>query len=144
MTRFPSAALAAAAACLAASGASAQTAREDPVEAGKQEYMEVCAVCHGPEGKGAGPLSTYLSVEPPDVTQLAKNNDGHFPFSELYGIIAGDADVRAHGGAAMPVWGDHFTARAMAGGALNEAAAKSIARGRILSLVYYLQTIQVR
>ena len=134
-----------AAACLTGLPAVAQSANPiDEIAVGKKEYSQTCAVCHGVEGKGDGPLAQFLTVPPADLTQLAKKNGGPFPFSELYQLIAGDREIRAHGGVSMPVWGDYFAAQAFKGGALDAMTADTIARGRILSVVYYLQTIQAR
>ncbi len=134
-----------AAAFLLAAPAIAQTSMpKDEVGLGKGEYETNCAVCHGSEGQGDGPLAQFLTVPPANLTELAKTNNGQFPFSEVYQTIAGDPDIRAHGGAAMPVWGDYFEAQAFVGGALDAEAAEYIARGRILSVVYYLQAIQSR
>lgn len=40
---------------------------------GKAEYMNSCAVCHGPEGKDDGPLADEL-------LNLSKQNGGEFPY----------------------------------------------------------------
>jgi mono/diheme cytochrome c family protein len=47
---------------------------------GSEEFQVSCAACHGPEGRGNGSMAGYLTVEPSDLTQLARNNDGRFPF----------------------------------------------------------------
>jgi len=43
----------------------------------------------------------------------------------------------------MPVWGTYFMQEAIDNPAINEKNARYITEGRILSLVFYLQTIQV-
>jgi mono/diheme cytochrome c family protein len=128
------AALAAAFALLTAAGVA--SAAE---EAGRAEYMASCAGCHGENGQGDGPLASVLSVTPPDLTQLTAKNDGEFPLLETLMIVDGREGVRAHG-SAMPIWGDRFTASALI--TQDPAIADLVARGRILSLVYYLQSIQ--
>lgn len=107
--------------------------------AGRAEYMVACAGCHGESGMGDGPFAPLLNIEVPAVTGLAAANDGEFPFLETLMIIDGRTGVRGHGGS-MPVWGDRFqeTAEAVAGPYGSEV----IARGRLLSLVYYLESIQ--
>ncbi len=133
------------AAWLMAASAAAQTSTPaDEVAIGKDEYTASCALCHGAAGRGDGQLAEFLSTPPANLAELAKRNGGHFPFSEIYQIIAGDPKIRAHGGAAMPVWGDYFEAQAFVAGALDAQAAEQVARGRILSVVYYLQSIQTR
>ena len=112
-------------------------------ETGRDEYMVACAVCHGESGKGNGPLAPVLNIASPDLTQLAKNNPkeaGTFPFLDVLMIVDGRSGVRAHGDTSMPVWGDRF----------EESAAETAGpfgtelqvRGRLLSLVYYLESIQ--
>ena len=67
-----------------------------------------CATCHGRDGKGNGPVSAALRVPPPDLTVLAKKNNGVFPFSSVYEIIDGRKAVIAHGTRDMPIWGDRY------------------------------------
>lgn len=104
---------------------------------GHQEYLGYCATCHGTDAKGAGPMGNFLTVPPPDLTQLRKNNEAQFPFWRVFRAIDGREEVRAHGIRAMPVWGSHFLLEE-GGNPLNE----NIVIGRILSLVYYLRSIQ--
>ena len=39
---------------------------------GKEEYLSNCAVCHGIDGKGKGPLSKTLKPKPADLTTVAR------------------------------------------------------------------------
>lgn len=54
-----------------------------------EDYSDMCAVCHGPAGKGDGEVARDLGLTPPDLTQLAANNGGVFPkarvMSQIYG-----------------------------------------------------------
>jgi mono/diheme cytochrome c family protein len=104
---------------------------------GKQEYLTHCASCHGLQGKGNGPISMILTAAPADLTQLRKKNKGEFPFWRVYKIIDGRDIVRGHGARNMPVWGARFLTEE-GGGYLDEDRVI----GRILGLVYYLQSIQ--
>jgi hypothetical protein len=52
--------------------------------------------------------------------------------------IDGRDGVRAHG-STMPIWGERFEASATS---QRGETADMVARGRILSLIYYLQSIQ--
>ncbi len=106
---------------------------------GKVVFDDNCMVCHGQGGKGDGIMVTFnvLSTTPPDLTLLGKRNNGHFPFWRVYGVIDGRDPLKAHGSREMPLWGDEF--RLEAG---TSAIAQSEVRGKILSLVYYLQSIQ--
>jgi hypothetical protein len=67
-------------------------------------------VCHGNNGKGNGPAAKALKIVPPDLTRLAKHNNGKFPDSHVYTVIRGDSNnTTAHGAKDMPLWGALFT-----------------------------------
>lgn len=108
------------------------------IAGGELEYQSHCAVCHGVDARGDGPMSKYLTLKPTNLTQLSKRNGDKFPFWQIYRTIDGREEVRGHGLSQMPVWGPRF--RTESGG--NDPGAKSQAAGRILSLVFYLQHIQ--
>jgi len=113
-------------------------AQDATIAAGKQEYMMGCAGCHGESGKGDGPLADMLEIHTPDLTRITeRTGGGDFPFYNTLKLIDG-RDVRAHGGA-MPVWGDRFQISATS---QRGETADMVARGRILSLVAYLGSIQ--
>jgi mono/diheme cytochrome c family protein len=120
--------------------ASAQPAVFDP---GKQEFADNCASCHGGDGKGNGPLVELLRKSPPDLTQLAKKNQGVLPINRLYSVIDG-AGVPSHGSRDMPVWGREY--RIDDAKQLREARGQydsaGLARARILVLLEYLSRIQ--
>ena len=120
---------------------------------GADEYRHSCLSCHGVGGKGDGPMAEYLTVPPSDLTQIAKENDGEFPLSDIYRVIDGRADVQVHGirsadGWEMPVWGSRYSAEADdmldPVGPGEQAKAERLVRGRVLELAYYLQEIQER
>ena len=79
-------------------------------DVGKREYEANCAICHGLEAGGDGPLRTFLSTPVPPLTRLSKENDGVFPFKRVYMIIDGRVELRIHGPREMPVWGDEYRA----------------------------------
>ena len=73
-------------------------------------YANYCSVCHGNNGKGNGPAAKALKIVPPDLTRLAKHNNGKFPDSHVYTVIRGDSNnTTAHGAKDMPLWGALFT-----------------------------------
>ena len=81
-----------------------QVARKD----GNEIFSNLCAVCHGAEGKGDGPAVSALEKAVPDLTALATNNDGVYPYEYVENVIFGKSRVIAHGTIDMPVWGEHF------------------------------------
>lgn len=105
---------------------------------GEYEYSVACAGCHGASAMGDGPLAGLLNTSTPSLVSLAKDNDGTFPFEAVLTTIDGRDGVRAHG-STMPIWGERYQNSATS---QRGETADMIARGRILSLVYYLQSIQ--
>ena len=117
-------------------------AQEQEVAAAGKIFFEYnCMVCHGNGGKGDGIMVTFslLTVQPPDLTQLSSRNGGHFPFWKVYRMIDGREVVKGHGTQDMPLWGDEF--RLEAGSSVD---AQAQVRGKILQLVYYLQSLQTK
>ena len=114
-------------------------AEQDIIEAGKHEFQRSCATCHGIDAKGDGPTAEILLAKPADLTQLSKKRGGKFLFWRVYEKIDGsDEDlIREHGSREMPIWGEEFRFDRKATAAYNMGV-----RGRILSLVHYLESIQ--
>lgn len=75
------------------------------VQRGRSLYSSLCASCHGENGKGDGPMVPELRNKPIDLTQIARQNNGNFPFWHVFHAIEGREIPRAHGGPDMPVWG---------------------------------------
>ena len=117
------------------SSAVARAADEEP--AGKQLYLKYCSSCHGAGGQGDGVVSGFLTPKPTDLTQLAKKNGGKFPFLVTMQQIDGTLNVRGHGTAAMPVWGESF-AKDVAGTPNRQARV----RGRLMLLTEYIDSLQ--
>src|SRR5215510_10143184 len=113
------------------------TEEKEVAAAGRPIYEQYCASCHGRGGKGDGGAISLLTIKPADLTQLSKRNGGTYPFWQVYGTIDGRKETKGHGTSDMPIWGQEFRQEA-GGGAL----AQSQVRGRILELVYYLESIQ--
>ena len=63
---------------------------------GKQVYQQYCQVCHGPQGKGDGPVGMSLKPPPANLAgEMVKNK----PDSELLNVIR-----KGKTGTAMPAW----------------------------------------
>ena len=111
----------------------------DPSEWVKADYVNSCAACHGVDGTGNGPMAGELKGKPTDLTMLAKQNGGNFPYLKVYRTIDGTWDqgnMRAHGSKEMPIWGDVF--RRTAGGENVYMQTK----GRIMAIIQYIDSLQ--
>ena len=106
---------------------------------GAAEFLASCASCHGVGAKGDGKKAKDLDVAPADLTLLAKDNDGVYPFLEVYNIIDGRTEASGHGDRLMPVWGDRYSTEI--GGPFGGEAA---VHAQILELVSYIKTMQVK
>src|SRR5512140_3062872 len=71
-------------------------------------YLQYCGACHGPAGKGDGIAGSFMTKKPTDLTVVAKQNKGEFPYMHIMRVIDGRDTVRAHGDPDMPVWGEVF------------------------------------
>ena len=110
------------------------------LNSGHTLYQTYCAQCHGADGKGGATDSLRATVKVPDLTTIARRNDGVFPVGKVYDMISGSELLPAHGTRLMPVWGTALQAEP--GLAADTPAV--VARGRILSMVAYLATLQAR
>ena len=104
---------------------------------GRAAYLRYCGACHGPDGKGDGVAGTFMRPKPIDLTQIAKRNDGTFPFAHVTAQIDGTQTTRAHGDPAMRVWGQVFKDESS-----WDAAQRTDVRGKLLVIADYVQTIQ--
>ncbi len=74
---------------------------------GAELYKEHCAVCHGNDLKGVGPVPVPYRV-PPDLTKLAQRHGGKFPDGYVTDVLRNGVTMPAHGPAEMPTWGTDF------------------------------------
>lgn len=133
-----------------AAGFTAAAQAED-LDIGKSEFQSSCASCHGADARGKGPVSDQLKIPPPDLTILAKKNNGAFPTDAVYETIDGSKAIPAHGTREMPIWGERFNPIVnlphyvdpsywkMAG---PEQSPEVVVRKRILAVIDYLSRIQ--
>ena len=104
---------------------------------GRDLYAFYCASCHGPRGRGDGPMAQALTVAPADLATLADRHGGSFPTAYVEQIITSGSALasRAHRTTDMPIWGPIFR-----GLEPNDARVKV----RVSSLVAYLETLQAQ
>jgi mono/diheme cytochrome c family protein len=104
---------------------------------GQQMYHEYCAACHGENAKGGGPAAAACVVKPPDLTTLAKKNDGKFPYNYFYSVLqfGKTMSTPAHGSADMPIWMPLFLS-------LGNADQEAIAQQRTHNLARYIASLQ--
>jgi Cytochrome c len=134
--RLPALAAVAAFSAMPGVGAGATGDEKVPVTiSGSVTFRTHCAVCHGVDARGEGPLAEVLRVRPPDLTLIAKRSEGRFPADSVRRIIDGRNPVKGHGGPQMPVWGDAFRSS-------SDAYSEADATEKITGLVEYLRSIQ--
>lgn len=121
-------------------GAAGTAAAQGMMAGAETEYMNSCAVCHGASGRGDGNLVNFLTVKPTDLTKLSANNDGKFPFLEVFQVVDGRTQVGGHGERDMPVWGSRY--QEDIGETYGPYGGEAAVRARVLELVYYIQTLQ--
>ena len=113
-------------------------AKEPAANQGRDTYRRYCGACHGPKGEGDGVAGSLMTPKPSDLTQIAKQNGGTFPFTKTMAAIDGTNEIRAHGDPAMPVWGEIFHQRAA------EPTRNVEVRGKLMLITQYLQSIQAK
>jgi mono/diheme cytochrome c family protein len=104
---------------------------------GADLYQFYCSSCHGATGRG-GSARSETGQPPPDLTVLAAANGNVFPRDRVRSTITfGKADtaIRAHGTAAMPVWGTIFR---------GLEPSDAMTELRIENLVRFIETLQDR
>ena len=94
-------------------------------------YKAYCAVCHGAQAKGDGPMAATLKVRPADLTRISARHGGTFPLRRIEQIISGEEELRGHG--PMPVWGPVFS---------QVDRDQDLGRVRIDNLARYLRDLQ--
>ena len=126
-------------------GTQAVAQEESPfVKAGRIEYEQNCAACHGTEGKGDGPVSDVLTQAPADLTRITAEFSGTFPRNFLIEVIDGRRMINPHGDRQMPVWRSRFIASALQqrSEGNGDIDLQEIVLTRITALVDYIESIQ--
>lgn len=101
-------------------------------------YEQLCASCHGPQGRGDGPVASLIKTGVPDLTRLAQRDGGEFPAEDVRRTIDGRYQRPAHGPRDMPVWGWEFYNSTVT----NDPVERARVDATIGKLVDYLRSIQ--
>jgi mono/diheme cytochrome c family protein len=131
-------------ACASSAGSGSEGVADAPAdpllaEMGVETFQRRCASCHGLSATGDGPAAgaLRLPLPPADLTRIAERRGGAFPKAEVARFIDGRFFPTAHGSREMPIWGERF------GAWIPESSlSEEITRGRIVTLVEYLKSIQ--
>ncbi len=102
---------------------------------GSEEFQESCAACHGADASGTGELANKLLKPPKDLTRLAEQNGGTFPFWRVFDVIAGDTTIEGHDTSQMPLFSQRMRGQEAAG-------VFPPAPLRVLAITHYLESIQ--
>ena len=132
---------------MGSSGFATAAEKKLKVDLGKIEYENSCAMCHGKDGKGTGSINDLLKRAPTDLTTLSKKNKGVFPFDRVYAVIDGREMVKGHGDRDMPAWGSRYANDPVKAAEYYMDVpydAQMFVRARILSLIDYLNRMQVK
>ncbi|QBF32830.1 cytochrome c [Thalassococcus sp. S3] len=109
------------------------------VEVGAELFRNHCAMCHGLEATGAGPMAGVMVIKPSDLTTLTQRYDGVFPTERVVMRIDGRDPLTSHG-SPMPVYGFFFEGE---DAAMKTPAGQPILTSQpIVDLVAYLETLQ--
>ena len=111
-----------------------------PVEVGRGLYSDICAACHGSDGRGDGRLSLDLGTRPPDLTQLSAKNGGVFPQAQVMGVIDGyhrSDDPHSE----MPVFGELLASGDLVGVDVGDGRLTPTPE-RLVALAAYVETLQ--
>jgi mono/diheme cytochrome c family protein len=128
LTSFPS--------TIVAQGKKASHAPAPNADSGGQFYKRYCAVCHGNDLKGNGPVSPEFKNPPADLTTLSQRHNGEFPQAYVEDILRNGVKKNAHGDTEMPIWGPIFGS--------TEATNPQLVTTRIVNLTNYIKSLQVK
>ena len=110
------------------------TVRADDIAQGRALYLRYCAVCHGRNGSGDGPMARALTTPPTNLRLLSDLYGNPLDENKVARAIDGRLEVAAHGPREMPVWGDRL---------YDEPHGSELSvEDRVEKLVAYLQSIQ--
>ena len=104
--------------------------------AGDQMYAKYCASCHGIRGQGNGPAAPAFKHAPTNLTKLTQSYGGTYPRMLVYESVIEGGNVRGHGNAQMPVWGELFVRM--------DGFHSQVPQMRLKALADYIETLQAK
>ena len=116
-----------------------QAASAQDAEEGRKLFHLHCAACHGAAASGNGPMAPVLLVQPSNLTELSKKQDGTFPTYRVVKRIDGRDPLVSHG-SDMPVYGWFFEGNDVAIAA--ETGQPIMTSQPVADLVAWLRSIQ--
>jgi mono/diheme cytochrome c family protein len=125
---------------------SSAASADDAVLQAKEDFVSLCAPCHGPDGTGNGPKAEQLGRKPADLSHITARHGGRYPEQLIFGTIAGLDMPDGHGTREMPIWGDVFVTEGVGASTKVEDAMKASddASRRIMALVRYVEQLQAQ
>jgi len=121
--------------------AACTTVEMPQADEGRALFAENCAVCHGGDARGGGPMAENLSPAPPDLTALSLGNGGVFPREAVLSTVDG---YTRHGGddLDMPEFGILLEGDLVP---FDSGDGRQTPTPRkLVALVEYLETLQMR
>lgn len=108
---------------------------------GKALFMKNCAVCHGENAKGEGPMARSMVKAPKDLTLISVRHGDKFPKAKIMSIIDGyaKAELTAPG---MPEFGDLLKGDNVpfdSGDGVQVPTPR-----KLVALLEYIETLQVK
>ena len=97
------------------------------------EFQRYCALCHGPDGRGVGFITEGdRTRKAADLTQIARRNNGAFPFSQVASVIRHGGGYMEHTSRLMPAWGTFY----------GENVDPVFAKAMLFELTQYVESLQ--
>jgi mono/diheme cytochrome c family protein len=111
----------------------------------RDDFLALCADCHGADAKGSGPLVKNLTKVPPDLTRIKERAHGEFNEKAVFDWILGLNTPNFHGTREMPIWGDWLMDETLEDSTSLEAAplAEKEVERRVMAIVKYLEGLQI-
>jgi mono/diheme cytochrome c family protein len=116
----------------------AACAPQDKVTGAALDFAENCTACHGPAGRGNGPVAVGMTPAPSDLTLLSQKNDGVFPKARVMGQLVGYTMGRSD--THMPVFEELRSGPTVM---FDDGSGEAVATpARLVAMADYLQTLQ--